>query len=88
MLRREKFAFDQDLTDPLLAFLETEGELVASAPLGLALPDPADAMFLEVAAAGGADFLVTGNLRHFPTGMRSGLVVLSPREFLDAAVSG
>ncbi len=54
VLRREKFGFDRELTDELLEFLKTEGELVASAPLDLAMPDPADAMFLEVGTAGGA----------------------------------
>ncbi len=86
--RREKFGFDRELTDERLEFLETEGELVASAPLDLAMPDPADAMFLEVGTAGCADYVVPGNLKHFPAGMRRGLVVVSPREFLDAAIAG
>jgi putative PIN family toxin of toxin-antitoxin system len=88
VLRREKFGFDRKMTDELLEFLETEGELVAPVPLGLALPDPADAMFLEVGAAGGANYVVTGNLKHFPARVRRGLVVVSPRQFLDAAIAG
>jgi len=54
VLRRDKFDFDTRLVDELLEFLESEGELVASVPLSLSLPDPDDEMFLEVAAAGGA----------------------------------
>lgn len=88
VLRREKFGFERALTEELLEFLETQGELVASVPLHLALPDPADAMFLEVGVAGGADYVVTGNLKHFPAKMRRGLEVVSPREFLDAAIAG
>ena len=88
VLRREKFGFDRKLTDDLLGFLESEGELVASVPLDLLLPDPSDAMFLEVGSAGSADYIVTGNLKHFPVRRRRGLVVVSPREFLDAAIPG
>ena len=55
VLRRPKFDFDTRLVDDLLEFLESEGELVASVPLPLSLPEPDDAMFLEVATAGGAE---------------------------------
>ena len=87
VLRRDKFGFERALTDELLEFLESEGELVAAVPLRLSLPDAADEMFLEVGAAGGADYVVTGNLKHVPVRMRRGLVVVSPREFLDTAIA-
>ena len=86
VLYRAKFGFDTHLVAELLAFLESEGELVASVPLPLALPDPDDAMFLEVAAAGGANHVVTGNPRHFPTRKRRGVSVVSPRNFLETAI--
>lgn len=86
VLRRPKFGFDARLVDDLLEFLESEGELVASVPLPLSLPDPDDGKFLEVAAAAGADHLVTGNLRHFPTRARRGVSVVSPRDFLEMVI--
>jgi hypothetical protein len=46
------------------------------------LPDPADEPFLAVAGATGSR-LITGNLRHFPTRLRRGVMVRTPREFLD-----
>ncbi len=85
VLRRPKFDFDPQLVDELLEFLESEGELVASVPLRFTLPDPDDAMFLEVATAGEADHVVTGNLKHFPARGRGGVSVPSLRDFLTIA---
>lgn len=55
---------------------------VAAVPLAVALPDPDDRPFLEVAAAAGA-LLVTGNTRHYPRHASSGVKVISPAEFLE-----
>jgi putative PIN family toxin of toxin-antitoxin system len=46
------------------------------------VPDPKDAPFLALANATGA-WLVTGNLKHFEESIREGVVVLSPRDYLD-----
>jgi len=46
------------------------------------LPDPDDEPFLEIALAGNAACLVTGNQSHFPAELCQGLKVLSPNEFL------
>jgi len=40
-------------------------------------------MFLEVARAGQADYLVTGNLRHFPARKRRAVKVVRPAPCLD-----
>ena len=87
VLSRTKFSFDPVLVDELISFLESAGSPTLAAPQALELPDPWDQMFIEVAVAGGADFLVTGNLKHFPEGSRSGVQVVSPREFLDALLA-
>lgn len=44
-------------------------------------PDPDDLVFLALAKATGA-VLVTGNLNDFPEGIRAGVPVLSPAEYL------
>jgi predicted nucleic acid-binding protein len=49
------------------------------------LPDPGDAPFLEVAVSSEAHCLVTGNIKHFPRGCRSGVKVLF--EFAEFCVS-
>jgi putative PIN family toxin of toxin-antitoxin system len=65
VLARPRFGFDPDDVETLLEFIASEGESVISAPLALVLPDPDDLPFLEVAVAGRADALVTGNTDHF-----------------------
>lgn len=82
VLTRERFGFPVHVVADLLGFLKSEGEHVTAPPLTAALPDPDDAPFLEVAVAGNADALVTGNLAHFPPERRKGVAVLSPADFL------
>ena len=48
-----------------------------------ACPDESDNRFLECADAASADFLITGNKRHFPAKWRSIRIVIA-REFLNA----
>lgn len=67
----------------MLAYVESSGEMAASAPLPVRLPDPDDEPFLEAALASRADCLVTGNLSHFPPSARSGIAVLTPAELID-----
>ena len=85
VLARPKFGFDRELTNAVLDYLEQTGELTAATPWPLELPDPDDAVFLEVAAAGRAAYVVTGNLRHFPSRKRRGLKVVTPGQFIEAA---
>jgi putative PIN family toxin of toxin-antitoxin system len=82
VLRRPKFQFQTDKVDVLLDYIEHQGQVVASAPLAEPLSDPGDHPFLEVALAGRALCLVTGNRAHFPARQCQGIKVLSPSEFL------
>lgn len=86
VLRRPRFPLAEENVSALLLQVEAGGELVSSLPLPVQLPDSHDEPFLEVAAAAFADFLVTGNVRHFPPGARQGVRVVSPREFVDAGL--
>lgn len=88
VLTQNKFSFDRELVDELISFLESAGSPTLAAPLAITLPDPWDQMFIEVAVAGGVDFLVTGNLKHFPDEAREGVKVVPPRAFLDALLAG
>jgi putative PIN family toxin of toxin-antitoxin system len=84
VLARRGFAFDPEMVESLLLQVEATGEFAVAQPLPERLPDPDDEAFLEVALAAHADFLVTGNLRHFPSRLRQGVAVVSPREFIEA----
>jgi putative PIN family toxin of toxin-antitoxin system len=84
VLNRPKFQFDPRLVACLLNQIEHHGALIAGLPISIALPDPDDLPFLEVAVAGGAECLVTGNLGHFPAPARRRVKVLSPKQFMDS----
>ena len=82
VLARPAFAFKAEHIEALLEQIRTAGESVSARPLADALPDPDDEPFLEVAMAAGVEYLVTGNIRHFPIDITGGPRVVSPREFL------
>lgn len=64
--------------------LASQGVLVSAPPVDVELPDARDLPFLEVAEAGHADALVTGNGRHFvPIRGRIVTPVLTPAEFFE-----
>lgn len=81
---RPAFRFDEAERRALLDALERIAEPVVASPMRLSLPDPDDRMFVEVALAGRADAIVTGNTRHFvPRKGRLGITVLTPRQLVD-----
>ena len=83
ILMRPLFGFDRTDVERLLDFIEVAGEHIIAKELDLILPDPTDLPFLEVAMAGVADALVTGNLRHFkPKRGQHNVDVCAPAEFL------
>lgn len=87
VLPRPKFGFDPGHVSTFLAFLEAQAILVQPSPLPTRLPDPDDEPFLEVALAGEAH-LVTGNLKHYPSGARLGAKVVTPRGFIEMCRAG
>ena len=85
VVRRPKF--HQYGFPPLwLEFLIEESmRLAEPEPWPHPCPDPKDASFLALAHAAGA-WLVTGNLKHFPRSIRSGVTVHSPADYLSHLV--
>lgn len=84
VLLRPRFQFGRQDVDALLVFLRSEGESIVARPIAGTLPDPDDLPFLEVAVAGGADALVSGNLRHFPEeSVPPSVEVLAPAALLE-----
>jgi predicted nucleic acid-binding protein len=83
VLRREKFGLSLDVVNALIDNLRLHGIVVHAEPLDLQLPDPSDLPFLEVAATGNADYLVTGNGKHYkPVRGSHTIAVISPADFL------
>ena len=81
VLHRRKFGFDHDAVRVLLGFIESRGLRVAPSSTGTLLPDMKDIPFYEVVMDARADgaFLVTGNLKHFP----SEPFIVTARQMLD-----
>lgn len=69
----------------ILSFFETEAERINSLNSLADLPDPDDNHVLDCAVAGAADFLITGNKRHFPMDEFEGVRIITAREFVQFA---
>ena len=86
VLRRPKLRLSKEVVDRFLVQVADLGVRVVAAPLPLQGPDGEDRPCLEVALTGRADALVTGNGRLFTVATDLGLRVLSPAEWVRAAV--
>lgn len=82
VLGRRKFGFDPSDISAVMDQIEVESVRVTAPPLDVLLPDANDLPFLEVAVAGDAETLVTGNARHFKKPRGGLLAIEGPAEFI------
>ncbi len=88
VLSRPLFGFKPASVDRLLEFFEFNGEHISAKDIGIVLPDPSDLPFIEVAVAGNADALITGNLKHFkPRRGTCNVYLCTPGEFVRRFLS-
>ena len=78
VLSREKFGFSSDLILPVMDFIQNDGIYISAEPIKKEFQDEEDKKFYEVAITGDADYLITGNIKHFPKDP----MVISPSGFL------
>lgn len=83
VLARPKFAFPPDEIAAVLAMFRRQGELFHPAASTAVSADPADTKFLQCAAAARADYIVTGNKRHFPAESCGATRIVNAGELLD-----
>lgn len=84
VLCRPRFMFERSAREDLMRAISSLAEHVVAPPLKVSLPDPDDRMFVEVALAGAADAIVTGNVAHFrPKSGTIAVEVLAPRTVVD-----
>jgi len=83
VLKRPRLAIDSDKAADAIARIRAIVSIVSPTVRVAAARDPDDNHFLECAEAAQADYLVTGNIRHFPEVWKETRTV-TPREFLDA----
>jgi len=84
VLTRPEFRIRKGLRLQLLQLVKNHSHAVTPARRLDVTTDPADNIFLECADAARADYLVTGNQKHFPRFWKQTKVVTS-REFVSLA---
>jgi uncharacterized protein len=81
VLSRPEFKIRKGLRQQLLQLIKNRGNLVVPSRRLEVSGDADDNRFLECADAARADYLVTGNLRHFPRFWKK-TKIITPREFI------
>jgi len=82
VLARPELKIRRGLRRRLLQLIKNHSRVVVPSRLAQVAGDPDDNMFVECADAARADYLVTGNQRHFPKFWKC-TKIISPREFLN-----
>jgi putative PIN family toxin of toxin-antitoxin system len=82
VLRRPHLSLSPAAVASSLAVVRNISRLVKPTRRLAAAADETDNRFLECAISAGADYIITGNARHFPERFES-IRIVTPREFLD-----
>ena|SRR5215469_6189028 len=82
VLARPELKIRRGLQRQLLQLIRNHTRIVTPLTLPAITSDPGDNIFVECADAARADYLVTGNLRHFPKFWKNTKIITS-REFLN-----
>ena len=82
VLARPELKIRKALRQQFLQLIRNRARLVSPARRLLVTADPADSIFLECADAARADYLITGNQRHFPKFWKN-TKIINAREFLN-----
>lgn len=82
VLARPELKIRMGLRQQLLQLIQSRAHPIKPSRTLQVTKDPDDNKFLECADAGRADYLVTGNTRHFPKFWKKTKVITS-REFVD-----
>jgi len=82
VLRRPRLNLSAAAVARSLAVIRNISRLVKPTRRLAEAADETDNRFLECAVSAGADYIITGNTRHFPDRFES-IRIVTPREFLD-----
>ena len=82
VIRRPRFQRSESEIESILAYIRDQSRWVKPTTSVQACSDPRDDIFLECAAAADAQYLVTGNTRHFPP-FWAETQIITPRQFLE-----
>jgi uncharacterized protein len=84
VLSRPELSIRKGLRLRLMQLIRNHGHLVVPSRRLEVTSDPDDNIFVECADAARADYLVTGNRRHFPP-LWKNTKIITPREFVGLA---
>jgi uncharacterized protein len=84
VLSRAELGIRKGLRQQLVQLIESHSYTVTPARSLEVARDPDDNMFVECADAAHADYLVTGNQKHFPRYWKK-TKIITPREFINIA---
>ena len=82
VLARPELKIRRNLRQQLLQLIKNHARVIAPSLLAQITSDPDDNIFVECADAARADYLVTGNQRHFPKFWKN-TKIISSSEFLS-----
>jgi putative PIN family toxin of toxin-antitoxin system len=82
VLARPELKIRRSLRQQLVQLIKNRTHVVKPSRLPLITKEPNDNIFVECADAARADYLITGNQRHFPKFWKS-TKIISSREFLN-----
>ncbi|MGA8619165.1 MAG: putative toxin-antitoxin system toxin component, PIN family [Candidatus Sulfotelmatobacter sp.] len=82
VLARPELKIRRSLRQQLLQLIKNHARVVVPSRIAQITSDPADNIFLECADAARADYMLTGNQRHFPKFWKN-TKIISSREFLS-----
>ena len=83
VLHRSKFPILPEVADTLISFIIEHGVEGSRVSFAEPMPDEDDRVFYEIAMSKEDSFLVTGNLKHYPTSAQ----VITPALFLEVLSS-
>ena len=79
VLHRSKFPILKETAEALISFIIETGIESSRVNFAESMPDEDDRVFYEVSLSQEDSFLVTGNLKHYPSSPR----VITPAQFLE-----
>ena len=79
VLHRSKFPILPEVADALISYIVEHGVEASRVNFDESMPDEDDRVFYEVTLSKEDSFLVTGNLKHYPTSPR----VITPADFVN-----
>ena len=77
----EKFPILTEVADSLISYIIENGVEASRVDFAEPMPDEDDRVFYEISLSNEDSFLVTGNLKHYPTSPR----VITPAQFINIA---